>query len=207
MNNAAKVIKLSVPSCDGKLSVEAALKGRRSIRDYKEGPVDLREVSQLLWAAQGISRPGRYRTCPSAGALYPLELQVVAGKVDGLSAGIYRYDCANHALSLEGEGDVRPNLARAALGQSMISLAPVTIAISAIFERSRRKYGERGVRYVFMEAGHAAQNIHLQAVSLNLGTVVIGAFRDEQVKCVLGLQPDESPLLLMPVGKLPMDGA
>jgi SagB-type dehydrogenase family enzyme len=205
MNTAARVIKLSMPFCDGKLSVEAALKRRRSTRDFKEGPVDLREVSQLLWAAQGTSRPGGYRTCPSAGALYPLELQVVAGRVDGLPAGIYRCDCANHALSLEGEGDVRPNLAMAALGQSSISMAPVTIAISCIFERTRRKYGERGVRYVFMEAGHAAQNIHLQAVSLNLGTVVIGAFRDDRVKSVLGLQPDESPLLLMPVGKLPMD--
>lgn len=203
MNTTARVIKLSVPSCDGKLSVEAALKGRRSMRDYWEGAVDLREVSQLLWAAQGISRAGGYRTCPSAGALYPLELHVVAGRVDGLAAGIYRYGCANHELSVEAGGDVRPNLARAALGQSMISMAPVTIAISCIFDRSMHKYGERGVRYVFMEAGHAAQNIHLQAVSLNLGTVVIGAFRDDQVKSVLGLQPDESPLLLMPAGILP----
>jgi len=203
MNRAAKVIKLSAPSCDGKLSIEAALKGRRSTRDYGEGPVALMEVSQLLWAAQGTSRPGR-RTCPSAGALYPLELQVVAGKVDGLPAGIYRYDCANHSLSLDGEGDVRPDLAKAALGQSMISSAPVTIAISGVFERSRRKYGERGVRYVFMEAGHAAQNIHLQAVSLDLGTVVVGAFHDDQVKSVLGLHHDEGPLLLMPAGKRPM---
>jgi SagB-type dehydrogenase family enzyme len=204
MSTAAGVIKLSVPSFDGKVSVEAALRERKSIRDYKEGPVDLKEISQLLWAVQGISRPGGYRTCPSAGALYPLEILAIAGKVDGLPAGIYRYDCANHELRIEGEGDVRPNLARAALGQSMISAAPVTVSISGIFERTRRKYGERGIRYVFMEAGHAAQNIHLQAVSLDLGTVVIGAFRDDQVKSVLGLQPDESPLLLMPVGKLPL---
>jgi SagB-type dehydrogenase family enzyme len=105
---------------------------------------------------------------------------------------------------LDGEGDVRPDLAKAALGQSMISSAPVTIAISGVFERSRRKYGERGVRYVFMEAGHAAQNIHLQAVSLDLGTVVVGAFHDDQVKSVLGLHHDEGPLLLMPAGKRPM---
>jgi SagB-type dehydrogenase family enzyme len=202
MNKTAKVIRLSVPSCDGKVSVEAALKKRRSIRNYGEEPVELRELSQLLWAAQGISRPGGYRTCPSAGALYPLELQVVSGRVEGLPAGIYRYDCANHELRLETEGDVRQDLARAALGQSMISSAPVTISISGVFERSINKYGERGVRYVFMEAGHAAQNIHLQAVSLNLGTVVIGAFRDDQVKSVLGLQAGESPLLLMPTGKL-----
>jgi SagB-type dehydrogenase family enzyme len=148
-----------------------------------------------------MNRPGGYRTCPSAGALYPLELHVVAGRVNGLSPGIYRYDCTNHTVRIEAGGDIRQDLAGAALGQSMIYRAPVTVAISGVFERTTCKYGERGIRYVFMEAGHAAQNIHLQAVSLNLGTVVIGAFRDDQVKMVLGLNPDESPLLLMPVGK------
>jgi SagB-type dehydrogenase family enzyme len=202
MNTSAKIIKLSVPCCDGKVSVEAALRGRRSVRNYRDEPVELGKVSQLLWAAQGISRSGGYRTCPSAGALYPLELHVVAGRVDELPTGIYRYDCANHELSPESEGDARPNLARAALGQSMIFMAPVTIAISGIFERSMHKYGDRGIRYVYMEAGHAAQNIHLQVVSLNLGTVIVGAFRDDQVKSALRLRPDESPLLLMPVGKL-----
>jgi SagB-type dehydrogenase family enzyme len=201
MNTAAKTTKLPGPAHDGKLSVEAALVGRRSVRNYKEDPVDLQEISQLLWAAQGITRPGGYRTCPSAGALYPLELHLVAGRVDGLPCGTYRYDCADHAILHENEMDIRYDLAGAALGQSMISLAPATIAISGIFERTTRKYGERGIRYIFMEAGHAAQNIHLQAVSLNLGTVVIGAFRDNEVKRVLGLQPDERPLLLMPVGK------
>lgn len=201
MNTEAKITKLPGPSHDGRLTVEAALMGRRSIRDYRQEPVDLKEVSQLLWAAQGMNRPQGYRTCPSAGALYPLELQVVSGSVDGLPAGIYRYDCANHSVRHERAGDIRYDLANAAIGQSMISRAPVTIAISCIFERTTRKYGERGMRYVFMEAGHAAQNIHLQAVSLSLGTVVVGAFRDDQVKSALGLRPDESPLLLMPVGK------
>lgn len=202
MNSAARIIKLPGPAYDGKLAVEAAFRGRRSIRNYREGPLDLKEISQLLWAAQGVSRPGGYRTCPSAGALYPLELQLVAGRVDGLPCGSYRYDCANHAILYENGVDIRHDLASAALGQSMISRAPTTIAISAVFERTTRKYGERGIRYVFMEAGHAAQNIHLQAVSLNLGTVVIGAFRDAEVKRALGLQPEESPLLLMPVGKI-----
>jgi len=198
----ARIIKLPGPAHDGKLAVETALLGRRSIRDYREGPLELHEISQLLWAAQGIVRPGGYRTCPSAGALYPLELQLVAGAVGGLPQGSYRYDFANHAILLENQKDVRGDLTVAALGQSMISRAPATIAISAIFERTTRRYGERGIRYIFMEAGHAAQNIHLQAVSLNLGTVVIGAFRDEEVKKALGLQPDESPLLLMPVGRI-----
>jgi SagB-type dehydrogenase family enzyme len=196
------IIKLPSPALDGKLAVEAAFAGRRSIRDYSEGSLDLNQISQLLWAAQGIVRPGGYRTCPSAGALYPLELQLAAGTVDGLPCGSFRYDFTDHAVVLENESDIRGALAAAALGQSMISRAPVTIAISAVFERTTRKYGERGIRYVFMEAGHAAQNIHLQAVSLTLGTVVIGAFRDEEVKKALGLQPGESPLLLMPVGRI-----
>ncbi|HYA40689.1 MAG TPA: SagB/ThcOx family dehydrogenase [Syntrophobacteraceae bacterium] len=202
MNTVNRSIKLPRPAHDGKLALEAAFLGRRSIRDYRQGPLDLNEISQLLWAAQGIVRPGGYRTCPSAGALYPLELQVVAGAVEGLPCGCYRYDIANHAMLLENERDIRGVLATAALGQSMISRAPATIAISAIFERTTRRYGERGMRYVFMEAGHAAQNIHLQAVSLNLGTVVIGAFRDEEVKRVMGFGPRESPLLLMPVGRI-----
>jgi SagB-type dehydrogenase family enzyme len=202
MNLSGKMIELPGPAHDGKLPVEAAFLGRRSIRNYKEDPLDLKEISQLLWAAQGIIRPGGYRTCPSAGALYPLEIQLVAGRVDGLLCGSYGYDCANHRILHKSEKDMRHDLAVAALGQSMISRAPATIAICGIFERTTRKYGERGIRYIFMEAGHAAQNIHLQAVSLNLGTVVIGAFRDDEVKKALGLQPDESPLLLMPVGRI-----
>ncbi len=202
MNLSGKMIKLPGPAHDGKLPVEAAFLGRRSIRNYKEDPLDLKEISQLLWAAQGVIRPGGYRTCPSAGALYPLEIQLVAGRVDGLPCGSYSYDCSNHAIFYKNEKDIRHDLALAALGQSMISRAPATIAICSIFERTTRKYGERGIRYIFMEAGHAAQNIHLQAVSLNLGTVVIGAFRDDEVKKALGLRSDESPLLLMPVGRI-----
>jgi SagB-type dehydrogenase family enzyme len=197
-----KMIKLPGPSHDGKLPVEAALLGRRSIRNYSDAPLEQGEISQLLWAAQGVVRQGFYRTCPSAGALYPLGLQLIAGKVEGLPCGSYRYNCADHSIVQFGEIDIRGGLAEAALWQSMIAKAPAVISISAVFERTTLKYGERGIRYVFMEAGHAAQNIHLQAVSLNLGTVVVGAFRDDQVKKILGLQPDESPLLLMPVGRI-----
>lgn len=201
MNTAARIIKLPLPSCDGKLPVEGALLARRSTRNYSEQTVDLREISQLLWAAQGVTRAGGYRTCPSAGALYPLELQLVAGKVEGLAAGVYRYESMNHALAMEAERDIRQDLSDAALGQTMILRAPATIAISCVFERTTRKYGERGVRYVHMEAGNASQNIQLQAVSLKLGSVIVGAFRDDRVKRVLDLQPDEDPLLLVPVGK------
>jgi len=198
---ANRIITLPGPAHDGKLAVEAAFLGRRSTRNFKENPVNLKEISQLLWAAQGVVRPGAYRTCPSAGALYPLELQLAAGSVDGLPTGFYRYDCANHAILLENDRDIRRDLASAALEQPAVSRAPATIAISAVFERTTRKYGQRGSRYVFIEAGHVAQNIHLQAVALGLGTVVVGAFSDEEVKAVLGLRPDESPLLLMPIGR------
>jgi SagB-type dehydrogenase family enzyme len=201
MTGEPAAIELPQPAHEGKLSVETALLARRSIRDYRDAPLELNEAGQLLWAAQGQTRPGGYRTCPSAGALYPLELYLVAGKVNGLGAGNYRYDPGKHLLVQSSAGDLRRHLAEAALGQSMIGRAPATLAICAVFERTTGKYGQRGVRYVFMEAGHAAQNVSLQAVSLNLGTVVIGAFRDEKVKEILGLKPEEEPLYLMPVGR------
>jgi SagB-type dehydrogenase family enzyme len=195
-----ETIKLPGSKCEGKMTVEAALLARRSIRSYKDEPVTLEEIAQVLWAAQGVTRPG-YRTAPSAGALYPLEVYIVAGRVTGLGPGVYRYDPQNHALSKRVGRDVRRELAEAALGQSMIASAPATVAICGVFERTTRKYGERGIRYVHMEVGHAGQNISLEAVSLNLGTVVVGAFRDEQVRKVLGLDASEQPLYLMPLGR------
>lgn len=194
-------IKLPRPDPEGGLSLEKALTARRSVRSFKGTPLDLRTVSQILWAAQGSNRPSGYRTCPSAGALYPLETVLVAGSVEGLASGVYRYDPARHEIRQTLERDIRRELAEAALGQSMIARAPVVIAITAVYERTTRKYGERGRRYVLMESGHAAQNVHLEAVSLNLGTVVAGAFEDDRVKAVLGLERDEHPLILMPVGE------
>lgn len=161
----------------------------------------LADLSQLLWAAQGISCSGGKRTAPSAGALYPLDVYVVAGAVAGLSAGIYSYGPRKHELHRIAEGDARGKLSNAALGQSSINNAAAILVFSAVYDRVMVKYGERGIRYVHMEAGHAAQNVHLQAVSLDLGTVVIGAFRDEQVRAVLHLSEHEQPLSIMPVGK------
>ncbi len=194
-------IKLPEPAYQGNLPVESALLARRSIRSFSESALDLFELSQLLWAAQGVTRPNGYRTSPSAGALYPLEIQVVAGSVVNLDPGVYRYRPEENMIMNISRGDVRKDLAEAALGQSMIARAPVIIAISAVYVRTTRKYSERGIRYVLMEAGHAAQNVHLQAVSLHLGTVVVGAFYDDKVKKVLSLEENENPLLLMPVGR------
>jgi SagB-type dehydrogenase family enzyme len=200
-DNAQDSVKLPEPNYDGKTSVEKALQKRRSLRQYKDLPITLQDLSQLLWAAQGISGTGGRRTAPSAGALYPLEVCVVAGNVTGLSVGIYSYDPLKRELSRILDSDKRVELSKAALGQSSINKAAAILVISAVYERVAVKYGERGIRYVHMEAGHAAQNVFLQAVSLDLGTVVIGAFHDEEVRAVLHLPGQVQPLYLMPVGK------
>ena len=196
-------IKLPEPRLKGALSVEEALLQRRSIREYKDEPLTLTEVSQLLWAAQGVTDSRGYRTAPSAGALYPLELYVVVGRVEGLSTGVYRYVPDGHHLLLVASGDRRAELAAAALGQSSVRDAPIDLVVSAVPERTTKQYGYRGIQYVHMEVGHVGQNVHLQAVSLGLGTVMIGAFTDERVKQVMALPKEEVPLYIMPVGKLP----
>ncbi len=193
-------IKLQRPDLGGGVSLEKALAARRSVRTFKGNLLDMRTVFLILWAAQGSNRSSGFRTCPSAGALYPLETLLVAGNVEGLAAGVYRYIPVRHEIRQTLEKDIRRELAEAALGQSMVARAPIVIAITAVYDRTTRKYGERGRRYVHMESGHAAQNVHLEAVSLNLGTVVVGAFEDDRVKALLGLERDEHPLILMPVG-------
>ncbi|MBU4225013.1 MAG: SagB/ThcOx family dehydrogenase [Chloroflexi bacterium] len=192
---------LLTPVHDSETSVEKALLERRSLREYGREPLTLAEISQLLWAAQGITHPAGLRTAPSAGALYPLEIYLLAGNITDLHAAIYRYKPESHALSLIAEGDQRPALCQAALGQSAVQDAAAVIVIAAIYERTTVKYGERGVSYVHMEVGSAAQNLYLQATSLNLGTVFIGAFHEDEVKKVLHMAGDEQPLGLMPVGR------
>jgi len=201
----SQTVKLPEPNLNGQVSVEQALYKRSSVRTYSSEPMTLEQVGQLLWAAQGITRPGGlksggYRSAPSAGALYPLEVYVLAGKVEGLASGFYHYLPEAHALECIWNGDKRTELSRAALGQEAIQDAPGILVLSAIFERTTVKYGERGIQYVHAEVGSAAQNIYLQATALNLGTVYIGAFYDEQVSEVLGLSEEEVPLCIMPVG-------
>jgi SagB-type dehydrogenase family enzyme len=195
-------VKLPEAARDGRLSLEQTLARRRSVRSYAPAPLTLRDVSQLLWAAQGISEPRcGLRTAPSAGATYPLETLLVAGQVDGLAPGVYRYRPAGHELEKVLAGDARAALADAALGQEFVAAAPASVVFAAVFERTAQRYGARAGRYVPMEAGHAAQNLCLQAVALDLGTVVVGAFRDEQAAAALGLPADEKPLYIVPVGK------
>ena len=171
------LIELPQPQWTGTVSVEQALQSRRSVRSFKRQPLTLDELSQLLWAAQGVAG-ARFRTAPSAGALYPLEVYVAVGNVAGLEAAVYRYSPTAHALSEVRKGDVRKSLSSAALRQKWVGAGAVAIVFSAVYERTTGKYGERGIRYVHMEAGHAAQNVYLQAEALGLGTVVVGAFMD-----------------------------
>jgi SagB-type dehydrogenase family enzyme len=197
----ADPVRLPEPKHDSKVSVERALAERRSIRGFPDEALTPADVSQLLWAAQGLTDPAGHRTAPSAGALYPLEVYLVSGHVASLPAGIYRYHPQGHELVKLLDGDRRSDLCSAALSQTAIKQAPVSIVITAVYERTTRKYRDRGIRYVHMEAGHAAQNICLQAVSLDLGTVVIGAFNDDDLKKLMPLGPSEEPLYLIPVGK------
>lgn len=203
-NYKSEIIKLPEPKYDSQTSVEEALLGRRSVRNYEAQPLTLAEISQLLWAAQGVTDSTRgwsFRTSPSAGALYPLELYIVAGKVNDLPDGIYKYKPLTHKLKKIAEGDKRAELCNAALNQLSVKDAPASIVFAAVYERTSAKYGERAERYVHIEVGHSAQNVYLQAFSLNLGTTVIGAFTDDEVKKIMNLPDNEQPLYIMPIGK------
>ena len=194
-------IDLPEPRYDSGVSLEETLLKRRSVRDYTGEALTLQEVSQLLWSAQGTTDPRGYRTAPSAGATYPLETYLVVGDVENLTEGVYHYQSAEHRLVRVLDGDLRAQLAGAALGQGWVRNGAVNIIFTAIYERTTRRYGDRGIRYVHMEVGHAAQNVFLQAVALGLGTVVIGAFHDDQVSQILKLPKNEHPLYIMPVGR------
>jgi SagB-type dehydrogenase family enzyme len=199
-------IPLPAPALDGALSVEAAIMGRRSERNFRSTPLDMKQLSQLLWAAQGITDPHpnparRFRrAAPSAGAQYPLDVYVVAGLVEGLEAGVYHHRPREHTVRLHKTEDLRRQLAEACLGQMFMVPAPVSIVITAEYGRITGRYGERGIRYTHMEVGHVGQNLHLQAEALGLGTVVIGAFRDREVAMLLSLPQEHEPLYVMPIG-------
>jgi SagB-type dehydrogenase family enzyme len=197
----AERVKLPAPSLKGSMTVEEALKQRRSVREFSTVALELAEVAQLLWAAQGATSPDGHRAAPSAGALYPLELYLVAGNVAGLPAGLYRYQSAAHELVRLSRGDLRQDLAAAARGQVSVRSAPAVLAIAGVYQRTAVKYGERAPRYVHIEVGHAAQNVYLQVQARGLATVIVGAFDDKRVQELLGLPGDQVPLALLPVGR------
>jgi SagB-type dehydrogenase family enzyme len=194
-------IALPLPSTSGEVSLEETLEKRRSLRSFSPDPLSLEEVSQLLWAAQGITGQAKERTAPSAGAAFPIELYVAAGDVEGLPVGVFRYHPVVHRLEAVAATDVRPDLVRATGKQDFIGLAPLVMAVAAVRARTRKEYGERAVRYVDMEAGAVLQNASLQGVALGLGSVVVGAFKDEEVKQILGIEGQERFLAMLAVGR------
>jgi len=198
-----EVVRLPEPTRDGQVSLERALGGRRSVRAYRGGPISLAQAAQVLWAAQGITSRDGKRTAPSAGARYPLELHFVAGDVQDLPPGIYRYRPAGHDLVRVVPGDRREDLAAAARGQAFVRGCAAAIVIAAVYGRTAARYGARAERYVHIEAGCAAENALLQVTALDLGAVTVGAFDDGAVKRAALLEPEEEPLVIIPIGRLP----
>lgn len=190
-----KMIKLPEPALKGKISLEEAIQRRRSVRNFKNQKLNIQEISQILWAAQGITDEKRgFRAAPSAGALYPMELFIATEE------GIFHYDPLEHSIKKIKDGDSRRLLASAAWGQNFFSDAGMTVIICAVYSRVTAKYGKRGIMYTDMEAGHIAQNIHLQAVALNLGSVSVGAFDEDSVRNIIGVKGEMRPIYLIPVG-------
>ena len=201
MTEATATLSLPPPRLDSTYSLERSLQERRSIRAFSQQPLSLPEVSQLLWAAQGITGAGGLRTAPSAGALYPLEVYLVVGQVQGLATGVYHYTPDGHRLIPWLPDDKRAEVAAAAFGQSWLRHSAVIIVFTAIDTRTTGKYGDRGIRYIALEAGHAGQNVLLQATALGLGAAVVGAFDDPRVDKLLNLPRQEHTLYLLPVGR------
>lgn len=196
------IMKLPQPRLEGNVSVEKAIYERRTVRSFRPDPLSLEQLSQLLWAAQGVTGPRGFRAAPSAGALYPMDVYAVvgAGSVGGMDAGVYRYRPGDHSLEMLSGSDTRDALARACLGQMWMARAPVNLVITAEYARVCGKYGDRGVRYGMIEAGHVGTNIFLQAEAAGLGAGIAGAFRDRDVIEVMKIPGTHEPLLVMPVG-------
>lgn len=210
MENSSLTYVLPSPRFEGEISVEEAIYQRRSHRSFMKQAISAEELSQVLWAAYGITKPlqgypqtrGGLRTAPSAGARYPLEIYALVGNVRGIEPGVYRYNSREHKITRVIDTDIKKELSLAALNQEMISEAPACLFYSAVYSRTTEKYGDRGrERYVCMDLGHSAENVYLQAEALHLGTCAIGAFEDAEVRKVMQLPEDEEPLYIMPIGR------
>jgi SagB-type dehydrogenase family enzyme len=206
--NYPDALKVGLPPAaeKGGMPVWEAIGKRRSARDFRNIPISAAELSQLLWASQGVTKVvGDYglRTAPSAGALYPVETYLSIQMVEDIGPGIYHYGVRRHQLELLRSGDLRAAVAEAALDQSFLAEAAVVLAWTAVFGRSKWKYRERAYRYVYLDAGHIAQNCALAAVSLGLGSCQVAALYDDEVNAILGVDGKEESILYMTaVGRL-----
>jgi SagB-type dehydrogenase family enzyme len=197
------LMKLPDPQVEGNISLEQTISARRTIRSFSNKSVSLSFLSQMLWAAHGITGPDNFkRSAPSAGALYPMDLYAAVGQnaVKELDAGVYHYHPKGHAISKITEGDQRLSLAEASLHQMWMAAAPINFIITAEYPRITGKYGRRGLRYAQIEAGHIGQNLFLQAVALGGAAGIVGAYHDHKVINVLRIPESHEPLLIMPVG-------
>jgi len=201
-DKSSKMIELVEPLRDSKKPLEKVISDRRSTRNFDFNPISPKALSTLCWAGQGITSPKGYRAAPSAGALYPIFLYVALGEnsVKGMDAGVYLYHPREHVLEQVADGDLRRELAGAALGQMWMSEATAMFMIAADYSRTTKKYGKRGIRYVHIEAGHVGQDILLETVALGLGACPVGAFNDKTVKETANLRGPHKPLLFIPVG-------
>lgn len=205
---AANDIKLPKPAFTGKMSVEAAMLKKKSVRHFSKDPLTLEQVSQLLWAANGALpvdaiSGATVKTLPSAGGIYPLEIFLLTGNdtIKGLPAGIFQYYAISNSLVQTSQGDGRLALAQAALSQLWIASAPAVIVIAASFNKMTAKYGNEGIKYVFMESGSSNQNLYLQAEALGLRMGTVGAFEAGSVSSAIKISAGVTPLLIVPVGK------
>ena len=205
----AEAAKIELPSFRPAkaMSLDQTLKQRKSIRDFQDKPISKGQLAYLLWASTGTQRVEdgyEFRTAPSAGALYPIETYLVVNNAKGVEAGIYHYSIRSHRLEQLRLGDFRRQVTAAALGQEMCAAASVVFVWSAVFERCKWKYGQRAYRYIYLDAGHIAENLALAAVSLNRGSCEIGALYDDQMNAIVGIDGIEESVICMAVIGTPM---
>ena len=196
-------MRLPAPQLDGGVSLEQAIRVRRTVRSFDGKRLSLHQFSQLLWSAQGITEQGGFkRAAPSAGALYPMDIYAVVGNgcVEGLGPGVYHYESDGHSISPGRGKDARGDVANASLWQTWMAQAPLSLIITAEYSRIMGKYGQRGIRYAMIEAGHIGQNIFLEAQAMGLAAGIVGAFEDDKLIRVMGIKETHEPLLIMPVG-------
>ncbi len=198
-------VKLPAPPEEEGPGLWETMKERESVRSFSEAPISIEILARLLWSMAGIRKEEwgfLFRTVPSAGGLYPIETYIMANRIEGLEKGIYHLHVPTFSLELIKEGDHSPALTQAALGQNMVAASAVTVIWTAVIDRCRIKYGERGFRYIYLDAGHAGQNLYLAATGLKLGCCTIGAFFDDEVNEIVGIDGiQETVLYMAAVGK------